>query len=302
MNQGNCYPGIRQAIWLLVLIVLLQIVLGVIVGMLGAVVNVPLVEHPAILGVINLIAIGLVLMLGLKKTKAPFKEVFPLSTIKISLLLLMSLTVIGMGILISEVDNLFRSVLPMPQWLADLFMNLLGHWSSIILLVIVAPLTEELLFRGLILRGFLSRYTVGKAVLASAILFGLLHLNPWQFLGAVILGVLFAWWFVQTGSLLPCLFGHALHNAVPLILMGIFQLDIQGFTSETTTVESKLDSVPEGLKKFMGFTSETTVEFQPLWLDFVGLLLAWLGMWLLIRMFRETETPPSEDSFRRQSE
>lgn len=267
MNQGNCYPGIRQAIWLLVLIVLLQIVLGILVTVIGAIVNVPLIEDPAILGIINLIAIGLVLMLGLKKSKEPFKKVFPLSTIQITLLFPMSLTVIGMGILISEVDNLFRTVLPMPPWFADFFMNLLGHWSSIALLVIIAPLTEELLFRGLILRGFLGCYTVRKAVLASAILFGLLHLNPWQFLGAVILGVLFAWWFVQTGSLLPCLFGHALHNAVPLILMGIFQLEIQGFTSEPTAV-----------------------EFQPLWLDLVGLLLAGLGIWLLIREFRETET------------
>lgn len=264
MNEGNYYPGIRQAVWLLVLIVLLQIVLGIIVGMLGAVVNVPLVEHPAILGVISLIAFGLILMWGLKKTKVTFKKVFPLVPIQMSLLLPMSLTVIGMVILISEVDNLFRSVLPMPQWLAEFFMNLLGHWSSIIPLVIIAPLTEELLFRGLILRGFLGRYTVRKAVLASAILFGLLHLNPWQFLGAVILGVLFAWWFVQTGSLLPCLFGHALANAVPLILIGILHLEIQGFTIGTTTV-----------------------EFQPLWLDLVGLLLAWLGIWLLIRKFRE---------------
>jgi len=278
-KEGNCYPGIRQAIWLLVLIFLLQTALVILAGILGSVVDFPLTEHPVTIGVINLIAIGLVLMLGLKKTNAPFKEVFPLSTIKISLLFPISLTVIGMGILISEVDNLFRTVLPMPTWISDLFMNLLGHWSSIILLVIIAPLTEEPLFRGLILRGFLGRYTVRKAVLVSAILFGLLHFNPWQFIGAVILGVLFAWWFVQTGSLLPCLFGHALHNAVPLILMGIFHLEIQGLTSATTAV-----------------------EFQPLWLDLVGLLLTWLGMWLLIRMFRETETTPSEDSFRTQSQ
>ena len=263
-KEDNCYPGIRQAIWLLVLIVLLTIVLSIIVAIIGEIVNVPLAEHPAILGVISLIAFGIILMRGLKKTKAPFKKVFPLSTIQISLLFPMSLTVIGMGILLSEIDNLFRIVLPMPQWLAEFFMDLFRHWSSIIPLVIVAPLTEELLFRGLILRGFLGRYTVRKAVIASAILFGLFHFNPWQFLGAAILGVLFAWWFVQTGSLLPCLFGHALHNAVPLILIGIFHLEIQGFTSEPTTV-----------------------EFQPLWLDLVGLLLAWLGICLLIRKFRE---------------
>ena len=40
---------------------------------------------------------------------------------------------------------------------------------------------------------------------------GLIHLNPWQFVPATLLGVLFAWFLLRTGSLVPCLVGHALH-------------------------------------------------------------------------------------------
>jgi membrane protease YdiL (CAAX protease family) len=283
MNQSNHYPNIRQAIWLLVLVFFLSIVIGISLAILDVTMDFPLGEHPAAIAVGNLVAIGLILMWGLKRTKASFGKVFSLVPIRMSLLLPMSLTIIGVGILLSEVDNALRTVLPMPAGLADFLMKLAGgrtsFWGSFVALVVVAPLTEELLFRGLILRGFLSRYTVRKSILVSAILFGAFHLNPWQFLGAVISGVLFGWWFVRTRSLLPCLFGHALNNAVPFILLAIFHLEIQGFTSEPTKV-----------------------VFQPLWLDLVGLLLAGLGVWLLIRMFGKAEDIPPEDSLMTQSQ
>src|SRR5207249_4934307 len=48
----------------------------------------------------------------------------------------------------------------------------------------------------------------------TAVLFGAFHLNPWQFPGAVGLGVIFGWWFVRTGSLVPCIFGHAFVNGL----------------------------------------------------------------------------------------
>lgn len=272
--EENHYPGITQAIGLLGLILILMIVINIPIEMLGEVGDVPFTNLPATIAFTNLIAIGYILWWGFKKTDVPLKEVFPLAPIQISLLLPMSLAIFGVGILESEMDNLLRTVLPIPAELAEFFKELGrgGIWS-IILIVAVAPLTEELLFRGFILRGFLRRYTVRKAVLASAILFGLFHLNPWQFLGATIAGVLLAWWFVETGSLIPCLFGHALHNAVPEILEGIFHLKIQGYTG--------------GL---------TEVKFQPLWFDLLGILLTGLGIWLLVGMFRMNDNIPPEDS------
>ena len=124
----------------------------------------------------------------------------------------------------------------------------------------VAPAVEEVLFRGLILSGFLSHYSTRKAVLASAILFGLLHLNPWQIIGATIYGILLAWWFMQTGSILPCLFGHALANTLALSVKALLRLEIPGFTG----------------------------GFPPLWLNFLAFVLAALGVWLLIHQFRKS--------------
>jgi len=280
MDQSNQYPSIGQAIWLLVWVLVLQFGLGIFGGILQGIVDhwrgypsVSLEGHPAVLAAINLVAVTLILMWGLKKTKMPFMVVFPITPIRRLLLIPISLTIIGASILLSEVDNMFRMVLPAPKWHIDLLESLVtgktSLWGSIVLAVVIAPITEELLFRGLILRGLLSRYTVKTSVLVSAILFGAFHVNPWQFLSATILGVLMAWWFVRTRSLLPCIFGHALNNAVIFIVLHIFHLEIRGYTSV----------LPQ-------------VEFQPLWFNVVGLLLIGVGVWLLIRMFGKANGNP----------
>ena len=280
MDQRNQYPSIGQAIWLLVWVLVLQFGLSFCVGILQGIVDhwrgypsVSLADHPAALAAVNLIAVGLILMWGLKKTKMPFRAVFPITPIRRSLLIPMSLTIIGVGILLSEIDNMFNIVLPAPEWHIKLFYDLVkgekGLWGAVVLFVVIAPITEELLFRGLILRGLLSRYTVKTSVLVSTILFSAFHLNPWQFLSATIFGVLMAWWFVRTRSLLPCIFGHALANALIFIVLHIFHLEIRGYTS-----------VPP------------QIEFQPLWFNVVGLLLIGVGVWFLIQMFGKDDPIP----------
>jgi hypothetical protein len=271
------YPNIAQAIGLLLLALLLQILLAIPIAALSMGMNKPLLENPLTIAVVNLVAIGLVLLLGLKKTQARFEEAFRFKPVRVVWLLPMMLTVVGMSILLSEADNGLRSILPMPSWIAKIFENLLNpqknFWGSIFAAVIVAPLTEELLFRGLILRGFLSHYSTPKAIIVSALLFGFFHLNPWQFTGAVVLGAIFAWWFVKTRSLLPCIFGHALNNALPLVLLAVPQLQIPGYSAEPAT----------------------RVEFQPLWFNLLGLVLAGAGLWLLARELRKIETNSSDE-------
>ena len=276
MTENYLYPNIRQSVWIFVLLTILSIGIGIILGILEFAIDDPLSEHPAVFALTNLVAFGLVLAMGLKRANASLGDICPLVRVRLSLVLPMVLTVIGTCILLSEIDNLLRVFLPMPVLLAELFESLVGAheslWGSIVTLVVVAPLTEELLVRGLILRGFLSHYTKRKAIIASAVFFGLMHLNPWQFIGATTWGVIFAWWFIQTRSIVPCLFGHALVNAVPLIATAVFRLDIPGFTGELGKV-----------------------EFQPFWFNFLGIVLAALGVWLLIHQFGKSSDTVAAD-------
>ncbi len=136
-----------------------------------------------------------------------------------------------------------------------------GGLGMAIALVVVAPLTEELLFRGLILRGFMQRYGTVPAVLLSTLLFALVHVNPYQFASAITMGVFLAWLFVRTRSLWPCIIAHALFNChliVLPILRDTFGLQIRGYT---------------------GMPGDGPVVFQPLWFDALGLVLVGLGVW-----------------------
>ncbi len=268
MKQRRPYPGICQAIWLLVLAVPLQLGLAVGAGVLGQVLGFPLGQHPGASGAINLIAFGSVLLWALGRTRAPLAEVLLLGPIRPALALPMVLSVLGLSILLSEMDNLFRTLFPAPEWLGEALRSLasgrVSLWGSIVSAVIVAPVTEELLFRGVILHGFLRRYAVRGALGASAILFALVHLNPWQFLGALCLGLVFGWWFLKTRSLLPCILGHALNNALPLIVGELLGLHIPGYTGEM----------------------RGQVEFQPPWLDLLGALLLGGGLLVLAHMWK----------------
>lgn len=275
MTRPDQYPNITQAIGLLLVAVFLMIAAGIaagiVLGLLAGVLHIPVRDLSATTAVVEVIAIGLTLMWGFRRTRASFEEVFPLAPLRPALIVPMILTVIGCAILLSEADNALQSFLPMPARYADIFSRIAGGrssvWGSLAALVVVAPLTEEFLFRGLILRGFLSRYSARKAILVSGLLFGAFHLNPWQFLGATVVGVLFGWWFAQTRSLVPGIVGHALFNGVPWALGRVARLEIPGFTA------------PYG-----------GVEFQPLWFDLGGLLLTGLGLVLVRRMFRPEVT------------
>jgi membrane protease YdiL (CAAX protease family) len=93
--------------------------------------------------------------------------------------------------------------------------------SGLVLAVGIAPLLEELLFRGLILQGFLRRYRPGVALFASALLFGLAHGNVHQFLVAFPLGLANGWLVWRTRSLWPAIALHAMLNGAAVWMTGM---------------------------------------------------------------------------------
>ncbi|HKQ12783.1 MAG TPA: type II CAAX endopeptidase family protein [Steroidobacteraceae bacterium] len=78
---------------------------------------------------------------------------------------------------------------------------------------VAAPVLEEMLFRGVILRGFLRQYSRTFAILWSATLFGIAHLNLYQMMTALAIGIVAAWLYERCRSLWPCILLHAAYNA-----------------------------------------------------------------------------------------
>ena len=271
MTQDQRYPSILQSIWILILLRILSLVLLILRYIFVRVTGFLLLAHPAVFALTNLIAFGLVLARGLKRANTSFREICPLVPVRLSLLFPMALTITGIFSLQFELESWLTFFPSLPEWYTDFLYNLLVAssdfvivpiWVIVVSLVIVAPLTKELLVRGLILRGFLSRYSARKAVLASALLSALIPFNSSNFIGLTMLGILLGWWFIQTRSMLPCFLGHAFYGALVFADMELSQL----------------------------------IWFHPLWWNLVGIILTPLGVWLLIRQFQKSSDAVTEDA------
>jgi len=118
-------------------------------------------------------------------------------------------------------------LIPMPEIIKELFIEFasLTGVFGFILVVIAAPILEEIVFRGIILDGLLKIYSPVKSILISSLLFGLVHLNPWQFIGALIIGVFSGWVYYRTRSLLPSIIIPSTLNLSGFLVMSFSNIE-----------------------------------------------------------------------------
>lgn len=103
---------------------------------------------------------------------------------------------------------------------------------SIITAVVLAPVLEEILMRGIILDGFLKRYSPSRSIIWSAVIFGVFHLNPWQAVAGIAAGIILGWLYWKTRSLLLCMILHAANNGIATL---------QSFVIDTETNPTLID-------------------------------------------------------------
>jgi membrane protease YdiL (CAAX protease family)/Fe-S-cluster-containing hydrogenase component 2 len=89
-----------------------------------------------------------------------------------------------------------------------------GLLLSVAVVVVAAPLIEELVFRGIVLRASLDRLDVWPAIALSAALFALSHATAWTFVPTLVLGLSAGWLTTRRGSLWPAIALHGLYNGV----------------------------------------------------------------------------------------
>jgi membrane protease YdiL (CAAX protease family) len=85
--------------------------------------------------------------------------------------------------------------------------------------VVLAPLAEELIFRGLLHRLASEVWGPVAATAVSSLVFAILHGEPWILLGLMGVGAMLAFIYETTGSLTLCWLTHGVHNGLSLMLM-----------------------------------------------------------------------------------
>ena len=115
---------------------------------------------------------------------------------------------------------IYASVIGQPEQeeIAERFGSL---WAQVMLIVIAAPLAEEICFRGFLFGGLRKRLPMIPAALAGGLFFGLLHFTTgWSAVPVLIfLGAMFAVVYEKTGSLWPPIILHMVNNGLALAVL-----------------------------------------------------------------------------------
>ena len=116
------------------------------------------------------------------------------------------------------------SFIPMPDRIKavfeETFINL-PLWDSILSTCILAPIMEETLCRGVMMRGMLQHGSARRAIFWSAFIFAIMHANPWQSIPAFVIGIFFGWLYWRTGCLWLTIFLHCLNNSISTAMTSI---------------------------------------------------------------------------------
>lgn len=108
----------------------------------------------------------------------------------------------------------------METLLADMMRNRWGYLA----IGILAPLAEEAVFRGAVLRVLLRLFDKKWhwiAIAISAILFGLVHGNVQQFVHATLIGLILGWMYYRTDSILPGVLFHWVNNSAAYVISNL---------------------------------------------------------------------------------
>ncbi|NQU68196.1 MAG: CPBP family intramembrane metalloprotease [Candidatus Marinimicrobia bacterium] len=259
LRQIPNFATIFHATGLTILLLIIATIGGVILLLL----DIDPIENPAVL-FLNIPIFAITIFIGVKLFGVKFKMIAP--TMSVSPLLLFWICIMALGtiILISDIANLVYYFFPPDPEILEIF-EMIGTTSyGLIAAGLIAPITEELFFRGFLISGLLKNYSGLLAILISSILFGMIHENVWQTIPAIFMGLFLGWIFVVTRNIWVCVGIHSVQNLL-FSTLDAAQIQITGLI----------------------YPIDQGVQFQPLWLDLTGALLFLIGLHF-IRIIEKT--------------
>lgn len=112
----------------------------------------------------------------------------------------------------------------MSEPMQHLFEEIMKSPAGYVAIGLLAPLAEEMVFRGAILRVLLKvfdRRWHWLPIAISAVMFGAVHGNIAQFIHASLLGLLLGWLYYRTGSIVPGVVLHWVNNSIAYVLFNL---------------------------------------------------------------------------------
>lgn len=112
----------------------------------------------------------------------------------------------------------------LPNLVESEFDMILGNRWGYVTIGLLAPLSEEIVMRGGILKELLksTKLSPWGAIAISALFFSLIHMNPAQMPHAFVIGLLLGWMYWRTGSILPGMAYHWANNSAAYVIYNIY--------------------------------------------------------------------------------
>lgn len=230
-EEHETFPNAIEATLLIVVLFALQIMVASVLLSFDSFAD---VDPWDLSGLITVAGNGILFTLLLTYKRLSYRDLFhpaPQSVTSTVGLLAVPIVLLVPGLVMSAgtLNAIVVKLLPMsPIEQAALEAMVSTQGLALLFGCIAAPMLEEMLFRGIILRSFLLQYSRTASILGSAALFGLAHLNVYQFITAFIVGVVAGWLYERTRSLWPCILLHASYNAFVMYSYRYFETSITG--------------------------------------------------------------------------
>ncbi len=205
------YPSWGDLLTLLGVFIVATVLGSLLTGVLQKIGSVS-VGFGAFLGYV--IQFSLVIIFGLfqRKIRSPQGTrllKFGLAKLDFVIILWGTIMVLATGIVIEPLLNLF------PETYLDRLGNIMaaGGWMMFTSIVI-APIMEEILFRGILQDALMRKYGVFVGILIASAVFGIVHIIPQQVVNAFMIGIVLGYIYYRTGALLPVILIHCINNAI----------------------------------------------------------------------------------------
>ncbi len=212
-NQTEKYPQIWQVIIVILITLFITFVLGLIGTLVGAKTELFLLEAVIILPA---------LIFTLRNNFAAI-TLFRLRPVNKNVIMASILIGIAFTVVSDEIDRVVQVFFPMPEILREAIEESLKIQSTSDLIIIIisavflAAIVEEMLFRGFVQTSFEHHFDVTKAVMSSALIFTIIHFNPWWAIQVMIIGVILGVMAWKSNSIVPSMIVHLINNGIALI-------------------------------------------------------------------------------------
>ncbi|MDR1618450.1 MAG: CPBP family intramembrane metalloprotease [Treponema sp.] len=196
--------------------------------------------------------LGIVIAMIMRSGRGELGKILRWRTVPVPLFCSLVVMFFGMEVMRRELGNVMEIILPVPEGFFG------GTYSGNVAMVIISSavfpaFTEELFFRGMLLNRLRRRYSARRALVASSLLFGLMHLNPWQALLASVSGLFYGWIYMKFGTIWLCMFMHCYNNILAFFM-------------------------PFPVNYLPNTRDYSPLVLQPLWFDILGAVLFAAGL------------------------